>query len=98
MKNQNSKEQLMIEGLKQVWAGEKTEGELLRYLRKEILGLTQQQYSQLAGISRRTLSDIENGKIQANSAVLNQAFKPIGLKLGLVPRFENHWQQLLSTN
>lgn len=90
-----TKENLMLEALQLVWQGEKTEGELLRYLRKDVLGLSQEHYAKLAGISRRTLSNLENDKIQANVAVMNQAFKPLGLKLGLVPRFDSHWQRLL---
>ena len=68
---------------------------LIAILRNNLLGLSQEHYAKLAGISRRTLSDLENDKIQANVAVMNQAFKPLGLKLGLVPRFDSHWQKLL---
>ena len=90
-------ETFMLEALEQVWLGEMTEGQLLRFLRKEVLKMNQEQYGNLAGISRKTLSDLENGKIQANTKVLNQAFKPLGLKVGLIPRFESHWSKLLDS-
>ena len=90
-------ETMMLKALQDVWQGTKTEGELLCFLRKNVLQMNQERYSNLVGISRKTLSNIENGKIQANTKVLNQAFKPLGLKVGLVPRFDNHWIKIMQT-
>lgn len=90
------KDQLLLDGIHAVLIGQQTEGELLRQLRKNLLGLTQQGYAELVGISRRTLSDIENGKTQASSTTLNQIFKPLGLKFGLVPRSPNLIAKLLN--
>ncbi|WP_165395097.1 helix-turn-helix domain-containing protein [Thiomicrorhabdus indica] len=88
-------ETLMLKALQDVWQGTKTEGELLCFLRKNVLQMNQERYANLVGISRKTLSNIENGKIQANTKVLNQAFKPLGLKVGLIPRFDNHWTKIM---
>jgi DNA-binding XRE family transcriptional regulator len=84
--NDFDRQALLLAGLKRVWLGEWQSGDLLRYLRKEVLGLTQQAYADLVGISRRSLSDLENNRGQANQQLLDQVFKPLGLKLGLMPR------------
>lgn len=48
--------------LKRFYASELTEGQLLRALRRDVLGLNQTRYATLVGISRRTLSDLEGDK------------------------------------
>ncbi|WP_240488258.1 MULTISPECIES: helix-turn-helix domain-containing protein [unclassified Halomonas] len=48
--------------LKRFYAGEFTEGQLLRALRRDVRGLNQNRYATLVGISRCTLSDIEGDK------------------------------------
>lgn len=80
------KDDILLKGVRAMLEGKQTEGELLKHLRKDLLGITQQRYADLVGISRRTLSDIENGKAQPSTTILNQVFKPLGLKLALVPR------------
>ena len=39
---------------------ELTEGDVLATLRKNILGMNQENYAALVGLSRKTISDIEN--------------------------------------
>ncbi|TVQ73826.1 MAG: XRE family transcriptional regulator [Oceanospirillales bacterium] len=80
------REAALINALKQLYQGEMTEGALLRHLRKDILGLTQEQYASLVGISRRTLSDIELDRAQLTLSVMSKVYKPLGLKVGLLPR------------
>lgn len=80
------REAALMEALQRLYDGEITEGALLRYLRKEVLGLTQDQYAVLVGISRRTLSDIELDRAQLTVSVMSKVFKPLGLKVGLLPR------------
>lgn len=60
-------------------------GQALKTLRIEVLGINQVRYCQIAHISRQTLSDIENDKGNYSVETINQAFKPMGLELGIVP-------------
>ena len=56
------RQQILIDLYLQYLKQEITTGELLKYLRKNVLGMSQEQYANLVGISRRTLSDIELNK------------------------------------
>jgi transcriptional regulator with XRE-family HTH domain len=76
----------LVASLRRFYKGELSEGRLLRTLRKDALGLTQQRYADLAGISRRTLSDLEGDKGNVTVEVMTRAFRPLGLKVGLLPR------------
>ncbi len=69
--------QLMLEKLSQ--------GEALRLLRIEVLGLKQDSYAHLVDVSRKTISDIENNRGNYSVDVMNKVFRPFGLKVGLVP-------------
>jgi DNA-binding XRE family transcriptional regulator len=75
--------------LQELLSGETSEGKILTRLRKKILGMNQNDYAALVGLSRRTLSDIENDTGDQSLSVLNAAFKPFGLRLGLLPT-HNH--------
>lgn len=77
---------IMLTLLQQFIQEELTQGELLKLLRKKVLGFSQQRYALLAGISRRTLSDIEQDKENTTLNTRNRAFKPFGLRAGLLPR------------
>lgn len=74
-----------------------SQGELLMKLRKNVLGFSQERYAALAGISRRTLSDIEQDRENTTLATLNLALKPLGLKTGIVPR-QPHMLKTLMLN
>ncbi|MFG6136997.1 helix-turn-helix transcriptional regulator [Halomonas sp. B23F22_10] len=76
----------LLEQLRLLMRGETTEGRVLRTLRREVLGLTQTAYAELVGVSRRTLSDIERDAGNASMASLDRAFRPLGLRVGLMPR------------
>jgi transcriptional regulator with XRE-family HTH domain len=92
MKNKNQpldRQQLLIDLYTQYLLGEITLGQLLSYLRKNVLGLSQEKYAAMVGISRRTLTDIEQDKGQLTQVVLDKVFKPLGLKAGLVPIHEH---------
>jgi DNA-binding transcriptional regulator YiaG len=92
MKNKNQpldRQQLLIDLYTQYLLGEITLGQLLSYLRKNVLGLSQEKYAAMVGISRRTLTDIEQDKGQLTQVVLDKVFKPLGLKAGLVPTHEH---------
>lgn len=90
------REAMLLEQLQHLFKDDITPGELLQSLRKEVLGFSQERYAALAGISRRTLSDIEQNKERASLTTLNRAFKPLGLKIGLLPRQNSMMKQLLN--
>ncbi|MCS4296748.1 MULTISPECIES: helix-turn-helix domain-containing protein [Acinetobacter] len=90
IKNQpQDRQQVLINLYTQYLLSEITLGELLTYLRKNLLGMSQEQYAILVGISRRTLTDIEQDKGKLTQSVLDKVFKPLGLKAGLVPTHEH---------
>ena len=80
------REQRLLAALRCLLAGEISEGQLLRQLRREVLGLSQQEYASLVGVSRRTLSDMEGDRGNASLAVMNRVYRPLGLRVGLLPR------------
>jgi DNA-binding XRE family transcriptional regulator len=69
--------------LEQLRNHEMTEGVVLATLRKNILGMNQEDYAALVGVSRKTISDIENDTGKQTLPVMNSVFKPFGLRLGL---------------
>lgn len=71
--------------IRQLILGELSQGEALRNLRIEVLGLKQDKYAQLVAVSRKTISDIENNKGNYSVEVMNKVFRPFGLRMGLVP-------------
>jgi len=64
-------------------------GDALKQLRCNVLGSKQADYAKLVKISRKTLSEIENDKSGPSVDIINKAFKPFGLKVGLVPMSPN---------
>lgn len=80
------REAALVALLKRLYAGELTDGQLLRALRRDVLGLSQTRYATLVGISRRTLSDLEGDKGNVTLEVKNRAFRPLGLEVSLMPR------------
>ncbi|KHN54753.1 helix-turn-helix transcriptional regulator [Pectobacterium fontis] len=70
-------------------------GELLQKLRKDVLGMSQEQYAALVDVSRRTLSDIEKDRGSQSIMLLNRVFRPLGLKVGLLPRSAHLMHDLL---
>lgn len=90
IKNQpQDRQKVLIDLYMQYLLNEITLGQLLAYLRKNILGMSQEQYANLVGVSRRTLTDIEQDKGKLTQSVLDKVFKPLGLKAGLVPTHEH---------
>ncbi|MBB3190006.1 helix-turn-helix transcriptional regulator [Halomonas cerina] len=81
-----AREAALLNQLGRLLRGETTEGQVLRTLRREVLGLSQSDYAALVGVSRRTLSDIERDAGSFSTASMNRVFRPLGLKVGLVPR------------
>ncbi|MDW7745207.1 helix-turn-helix domain-containing protein [Halomonas sp.] len=79
--------------LKRFYAGELSDGQLLRALRRDVLGLSQARYASLVGISRRTLSDLEGDKGNVTLELKNRTFRPLGLEVSLLPRKRSLLQQ-----
>lgn len=80
--------------IKQLLLGQLTQGQALKHFRIKILGLKQDVFANLVGVSRKTISDIENDRGNYNTEVLNKVFKPFGLKVGLLPYLQvlyNHY-------
>lgn len=71
--------------MKALLLGEMTQGEALKTLRVDVLGLKQDIFAKLTGVSRKTLSEVENDKGNYTSDIINKVFKPFGLQVGLVP-------------
>ncbi len=90
------RQDLLVQCLTEHMLGKLTQGQLLKYLRKNILRVNQDQYAQLVEISRRTLSDIERDAGSPTQAVIDKVFKPFGLRSGLIPVHAQIAQALLS--
>ncbi len=88
------REALLLALLRQSIEEKAGHGQLLMQLRKQVLGFSQDRYAALAGISRRTLSDIEQDKESVTLSMLNRAFRPLGLEIGLLPQ-QSHMRQML---
>lgn len=91
------RQQVLIDLYEQYLLNEITLGQLLTYLRKNVLGLSQEQYAALVGISRRTLTDIEQDKGKLTQSVLDKVFKPLGLKAGLVPTHQHIVKKIIKS-
>lgn len=68
-----------------IMLGAISQGEALKKLRLEVLGLRQDEYARLVDVSRKTLSDVENDKGNYSAEIINKIYKPFGLETGLVP-------------
>ena len=65
--------------------GALTQGLALKELRINVLGVKQDTFAKMVGVSRKTISEIENDRGTFKTDILDKAFKPFGLKVGLVP-------------
>lgn len=68
-----------------IMLGAISQGEALKKLRVEVLGLRQDEYARLVDVSRKTLSDVENDKGNYSAEIINKIYKPFDLETGLVP-------------
>ena len=79
------RQDLLHAAIRDILLGKITQGEALRKLRVEVLGLKQDEYAKLVSVSRKTLSDVENNRGNYSADIINKIFKPFGLQTGLVP-------------
>ncbi|WED27292.1 helix-turn-helix domain-containing protein [Vibrio sp. DW001] len=84
--------------IKRLLFSELTEGQALKELRINVLGLKQDVYAKLVNVSRKTLSDIENDRGNYKTDILNKVFKPFGLKAGLIPSSPSMLNSLIHGN
>lgn len=89
------REAALVALLKRFYSGDLSDGQLLRALRRDVLGLSQTRYATLVGISRRTLSDLEGDKGNVTLEVKNRVFRPLGLEVSLLPRQRRLLAQVL---
>lgn len=82
--------------IKQLLFAELTQGQALKELRMSVLGLKQERYASLVGVSRKTLSDIENDRGNYKTDILNRVFRPFGLKVGIIPSSPNTLASLIN--
>lgn len=96
--NMQQRKELRKKVILNLLLGNISQGQALRMLRVEILGIKQADYAKAVGISRKTLSDIENDKGNYSVDILNSVFKPLGLEMGLVPINRVFMQELLTNS
>jgi DNA-binding XRE family transcriptional regulator len=83
--------------IKLLLIGELTQGLALKELRIGVLGVKQDTYAKMVGVSRKTISEIENDRGAFKTDILDKVFKPFGLRVGLVPTSTNILNSVLST-
>lgn len=71
--------------IKQLILGDLTQGQALKLLRVNVLGLKQEEFALLVKVSRKTISEIENDRGSYNTDILNNVFKIFNLQVGLLP-------------
>lgn len=69
--------------VKQFLNGEFSQGDLLKKLRLEVLGVKQDEFAKLVKVSRKTISDVENNHGNYSVKTINQIFRPFRLALKL---------------
>ena len=82
--------------IKRMLLGNLSQGAALRELRVKVLGLRQEAYTELTGVSRKTLSEIENNKGNYTPEIINKVFAPFHLKVSLVPTSSRVLKDLLN--
>ncbi len=85
---------LLLSLLAQYMLGELSQGQLLVYLRENVLSKNQTEFAKLVKVSRRTIINIENDDGPFRESILNKVFRPFGIKCGLVPISPNVGRQL----
>ncbi len=92
---EKNRQQILIDLYKQYLLNEMTQGQMIIYLRKNILEMSQQEYADYVGISRRTLTNIEQDNDKLTQSVLNKVLKPLGMKVGIIPTHAHVIQKII---
>jgi len=84
--SREEREVLVIEVTVNMLKGIMTKGEALKHLRLNLFSVNQADYAKMVGISRKVLSEIENGKGNYTEAILQKVFRPLGMVVTVMPR------------
>ncbi|EDM68140.1 transcriptional regulator, Cro/CI family [Moritella sp. PE36] len=84
--SREEREALVIEVTVNMLKSTMTKGEALKYLRLNLFSVNQADYAKMVGICRKVLSEIENGKGNYTEAILQKAFRPLGMVVTVMPR------------
>lgn len=84
--SREEREALIIDATVNMLKGIMTKGEALKYLRLNLFSVNQADYAKMVGISRKALSEIENGKGNYTEAILQKAFRPLDMTVTVIPR------------
>lgn len=66
------REDLLLAATLDLFSGKKIQGQVLKWLRVELLLLSQDQYAKMVGVSRKALSDIESDKGKNGVELINR--------------------------
>ncbi|MGI2012741.1 helix-turn-helix transcriptional regulator [Shewanella oncorhynchi] len=80
------REDLVFAATLDLFSGKKTQGQVLKWLRVELLSLSQDQYAKMVGVSRKALSDIESDKGKNGVELINRVFSGVGFRIALIPK------------
>lgn len=80
------REDLLLAATLDLFSGKKTQGQVLKWLRVELLSLSQEQYAKMVGVSRKALSDVESDKGKNGVELINRIFSGVGFRVALVPK------------
>lgn len=80
------REDLLLAATLDLFSGKKTQGQVLKWLRVELLSLSQDQYAKMVGVSRKALSDIESDKGKNGVEFINRVFSGVGFRIALMPK------------
>ncbi|HHR5901539.1 TPA: helix-turn-helix transcriptional regulator [Providencia alcalifaciens] len=94
-KNLAIEEKYYLEISRKFLLGEITIGEGIQQLRKNFLRLNQEKFAKLVGVSRKTISDVENNRGNLSIETLNAIAKPFQLKLTLLPTSSDILEKLI---
>ncbi|MDR6963059.1 helix-turn-helix domain-containing protein [Shewanella putrefaciens] len=80
------REALLLVATLDLFSGKKSLGQVLKWLRVELLSLSQELYAKMVGVSRKALSDVESGKGKNGVEQINRVFSGVGFHITLMPR------------
>ncbi|GGM97961.1 helix-turn-helix domain-containing protein [Shewanella xiamenensis] len=80
------REDLLLAATLDLFSGKKTQGQVLKWLRVELLALSQDQYAKMVGVSRKALSDVESDKGKNGVELINRVFSGVGFRIALMPK------------
>ena len=80
------REDLLLAATLDLFSGKKTQGQVLKWLRVELLSLSQDQYAKMVGVSRKALSDIKSDKGKNGVELINRVFSGVGFRIALMPK------------